>query len=513
MSRRTFGAGLVGMAALAGTDGARAEASPPSQGAIVIATIGEPGPLDPTIVTSDLVSIISQHIFETLYAFDGGWEVRPLLAAALPQEAAGGTEYTIPLRSGVRFHDGALMTAADVVASLARWLKLSPRGKQVAPYVATLQAQGTAAVKLTLHRPYAPLLAMLSMSNGAAVVMPAAMTQATGPLTAYVGTGPYRFVEHKPDQYIRLLRFENYVSPPGTPSGYAGARHAYIEELRFVPVPNPTTRVDGMLAGQYQFADSLPAEMLPRLKSRPSVVPVIVKPFGFPLFIFNTKMGAMTDVLLRRAAQAALSESDMLKAAFGDPVFYQLEGSIYAKGTPYYDESSVSVYNLDDPKRAGALLQQAKYNKQPIRIMTSQQYDFLYKMSLVAQQNLQDAGFTVDLQVLDWATLLQHRADPKAWDGLFTYHTFVPEPSLITILDPDYPCWWNTPEKQAALAAFNSEPDPAKRIADWRNLQALFFSQAPAIKVGDFYNLAARSERVQNYTVMPWPFFWNVRLG
>ncbi len=501
------------MAALAGADGARAQ-QPAGKGAIIVATIGEPGPLDPTVVTSDLVSIISQHIFETLYAFDGGWVERPLLAAAMPKVEAGGTEYTIPLRTGVRFHDGAMMVAGDVVASLQRWLALSPRGKQVAPYVASLAAAGEHAVKMSLHKPYAPLLAMLSMSNGAAAIMPAAVAKAAkGPLDSYIGTGPYRFLEHKPDQYIRLQRFTDYVSPPGPASGYAGARHAYIEEVRFVPVPNPTTRVDGMLAGQYHFADSLPAEMLPRLKSKASVVPVIVKPFGFPLFIFNTKMGAMTDVLLRQAAQAALSEADMLKAAFGDASFYEVEGSIYAKGTPFYDEASVTAYNLADPKRAAALLAQAKYAKQPIRIMTSQQYDFLYKMSLVAQQNMQDAGFNVDLQVLDWATLLQHRADPKAWDGLFTYHTFVPEPSLITIMDPSYPCWWNTPEKDAALAAFNSEPDPAKRIGDWRKLQGLFYSQAPAIKVGEFYNLAARAAAVKDYTVTPWPFFWNVRLG
>jgi peptide/nickel transport system substrate-binding protein len=173
----------------------------------------------------------------------------------------------------------------------------------------------------------------------------------------------------------------------------------------------------------------------------------------------------------------------------------------------------VTAYNLNDAARAGKLLKQAAYARQPIRIMTSQQYDFLYKMSLVAQQNLQDAGFEVDLQVLDWATLLQRRGDEKAWDAFFTYHTFVPEPSLITILNPAYPGWWDTPEKHAMMDAFNGETNPARRIEDWKKLQGLFFQQAPAIKVGEFYNLAARSARVTGYTTTPWPFFWNVRLG
>ena len=511
ISRRTFGAGLAGMAALTAAGGAR-QARAASE-AIVIATIGEPGPLDPTIVTSDLVSIITQHVFETLYTFDGGWQVRPLLASGMPQISSDAMLYTIKLRSGVRFHDGSAMTADDAVASLQRWLNLSPRGKQVAPYVEQVSAVGALSLSIKLHSPYAPLLALLSMNNGAAVVIPKAMTQSANALTTYVGTGPYRFAEYKPDQYIRLTRFDAYTSPAGKPDGYAGERHAYIEELRFVPVPNPSTRVDGILSGEYQFADSLPAEMLPRLRGKPAVAPITVKPFGFPLMIFNSKAGPLANPVLRQAAQAALSDSDMLAAAFGDPSFFAVEGSIYAKGTPFYDEASVTAYNLNDAARAGKLLKQAAYARQPIRIMTSQQYDFLYKMSLVAQQNLQDAGFEVDLQVLDWATLLQRRGDEKAWDAFFTYHTFVPEPSLITILNPAYPGWWDTPEKHAMMDAFNGETNPARRIEDWKKLQGLFFQQAPAIKVGEFYNLAARSARVTGYTTTPWPFFWNVRLG
>ncbi len=511
ISRRAFGIGLAGAAALAATE--RVWAQTPSGGVISIATIGEPGPLDPTVATSDLVSIISQHIFETLYCFDGSWQVRPLLAEAMPTMSPDAKSYAIKLRSGVHFHDGTPMTSEDVVVSLQRWLKLSPRGKQAATAVTGVAADGPLGIAITLSRPYAPLLALLAMNNGAAAILPKAVASTTAPMGDPVGTGPYRFVEHKPDQYIRLLRFDGYASPPGTPNGYAGERKAVVGEIRFVPVPNPTTRVDGMLSGQYLFADSLPAEMLPRLKGQPAVEPITVKPFGFPLMIFNEHAGPMQDPLVRRAAQAALSCSDMLAAGFGDPAFFDAQGSIYSKGTPYYDEGSVTAYNLNDPAKAGDLLKQAGYAKQPIRIMTSQQYDFLYKMSLVAQQNLQDAGFEVDLQVLDWATLLSRRGDEKSWDAFFTYHTFVPEPSLITVLNPSYSGWWDTPAKHAALDAFNGETDPAKRVADWKAIQALFYAEAPSIKVGDFYNLAARATRVTNYTTVPWPFFWNVGLS
>ncbi len=511
ISRRAFGVGLAGTAVLAAAS--RAWAQAPSGSVLSVATIGEPGPLDPTVATSDLVSIITQHVFETLYCFDGGWQVRPLLADGMPTVSPDAKTYAVKLRPGVRFHDGSPMTSDDAVASLQRWLKLSSRGKQAAPSVAGITADGPLGLTISLNRPYAPLLALLAMNNGAAVIVPKAVATSADAMGDPVGTGPYRFVEHKPDQYIRLARFEGYASPPGKPDGYAGERKALVGEIRFVPVPNPTTRVDGMLSGQYVFADSLPSEMLPRLKGQAGIDPVTVKPFGFPLMIFNEHAGPMKDPLVRRAAQAALSCSDMLAASFGDPAFFDAQGSIYPKGTPYYDEASVTAYNLNDPAKAGDLLKQAGYKKQPIRIMTSQQYDFLYKMSLVAQQNLQDAGFEVDLQVLDWATLLSRRGDEKSWDAFFTYHTFVPEPSLITVLNPSYPGWWDTPAKHAALDAFNGETDPAKRIQDWKAIQGLFYSEAPSIKVGDFYNLAARSKRVTNYTTVPWPFFWNVGLS
>ena len=484
-----------------------------TKSAIDIATIGEPGPLDPVTVTSDLVSIITQHVFETLYAFDGKWEPAPLLAAALPTVSDGATLYTIPLRTGVKFHDGTGMAADDVVASLQRWLKASPRGKLAAPVVEAVAAKDDHTVTIKLKQPFAPLMPLLAMNNGAAAIMPKALAATTDTLKTYVGTGPYKIVEQKPDQYIRMARFDGYASPAGTPSGYAGARKAEIEELRFVPVPNATTRVDGMLAGQYQFADSLPTELAPKFKGQAAAQPIMVKPFGFALVIFNQKTGPMANPLVRQAAQAALAPEDMLLAAFGDPAFFQVEGSIYPKGTPFYDETSVKGYNQHDATKAAALLKQAGYKGEPIKILTSPQYDFLYKMSLVAQQNLQEAGFTVDLQVLDWATLLSKRSDPGAWDAFFTYHTFVPEPTLITIMNPAYPGWWDTPEKKAALDAFNIETDPSKRLGDWKAIQGLFYAQVPAIKIGEFYSLSAQSQKLTGYTPMPWPFFWNVKVS
>ena len=103
-----------------------------SASSITVATVGDPGSLDPMPFTADLVSEIGQHIHETLYIFDPSLHFFPVLAAALPDTSADGKRYTIALRTNARFHDGTTMGADDVVASLQRWMRLSPRGRRAA---------------------------------------------------------------------------------------------------------------------------------------------------------------------------------------------------------------------------------------------------------------------------------------------------------------------------------------------------------------------------------------------
>ena len=170
---------------------------------------------------------------------------------------------------------------------------------------------------MTLKRPYAPMLALLAYPNGAAAIMPKRLATAPDPLKEFVGTGPYKLIEYKPDQYIRLAKVPDYVSPPGPANGYAGRRQALIDELRFVPVPNPVTRVDGLLSGQYHFADLLTPEAYARLAGQANVKQGLVNSPNACNMIFNTKAGVLSDARLRRAVRYAIVPSDMLAAAFG----------------------------------------------------------------------------------------------------------------------------------------------------------------------------------------------------
>lgn len=503
----------ITIAALAGASMlAAAAAFAQERGGVVnVATIGELTTLDPMTATGDLLGMVTQHFFETLYTFDKNWNVTPLLAEALPEVSADGRVHTIKLRQGITFHDGSAMTSEDVVASLKRWLSVASRGKLVAANLENLEAVDDHTIKLTLKQPFAPLAVLLAFNNSAAVVLPSEKIAET--LSEYVGTGPYMIKERKPDQYLQLVRFDGYKPHEGEPDGFGGARKQYLDEIRFVPVPDANTRVEGAIAGQYDYADLLPAEAFDRLNGQAKTEPLVLKSFGWPMFIMNNKEGMMTKPGMRKAVQASLNAEDMLAAAFGKSEFYTLDGALYPEGYQWRTDAGLDAYNMGDPDKAKALAGEAGYDGKPIRILTSRQYEFHYKMAQVAAEYLKAAGFAVQLDVVDWATLVQRRAEPALWDIFITHSPFLPDPALIAPLPASYPGWWASEEKEKLLVSLNTEMDPQKRIAIWSDLQKLIYDEAPFYKVGDFSALSAKSPRLQGFTPSAWPYFWNAHIS
>lgn len=477
-----------------------------------LAMVGEPQSLDPMASSADLVGTIMQHVYEPLYTFDEKWALQPMLAAAMPEIADGGKKYTIKLREGVKLHNGRDMNADDVVASLKRWMEMTPRGKAIAKGLAGIEAKGAATVEISLNAPNPALVAHLALPSGFAGIM--AKESIANPLTEFVGTGPYKFKERKPDQFVVLVKHEGYAARSEAASGYAGKREARIPELRFIPVPNANTRVEGTIAGQYQFADQLPVESFKKVSGAAGVKAELTMPYGFPYIPLNTRQGPFADVKLRQAFQMALSDTEMLMAAFGDPKFFAAAAEHFPKGSPFYSDAGASAYDKADAAGAKKLLAEAKYDGAPIRILNSKQYDFHHRIALVLAENLKAAGFQTQLDVVDWATLVQRRSDPGVWDVYITHSPFLPEPMLSPPqLGDDAPGWWKTPAKEAALAAFNREADPVKRAALWAKVQQVVYDEAPYVRVGNFASLAGLSAKLKGYKPMPWPAFWNTELG
>ncbi len=479
-----------------------------------LAMVGEPPTLDPMGSTADIVGTIMQHVYETLYTFDADWHIKPMLASDMPKVSADGLTVTIPLRAKVKFHNGQDMDSADVVASLKRWMELASRGKSVAKETVSLEASGANAIVWKFKTPYGPLLSQLAMPSGMAAIMDKDSLAPT--LTAFVGTGPYQFKDRKPDQFILLSKFPSYSARTEAASGYAGKRDAVIDELRFIPVPNANTRVEGALSGQFQYADALPAESISRLEKAgaATVVPVVAQSSGFPYIAFNTQEGVMSDKRLRQAVQMAMGDGELLAAALGDNRFFKVEANHFPQGSPFYSVAGKELYNRGDAKAAKALADKAGYNGQPIRILNSRQYEFHHNLALMLAEQLRQAGFKVELDVVDWATLVQRRGDPKLMDMYITHSPVLPEPMLSPPqLGDGAPGRWDTPAKQEVLKAFNAEMNPAQRGKLWGKVQAVVYDEVPYIQVGKFSSLAARSPKMQNFYPMTWPAFWNAKVN
>jgi peptide/nickel transport system substrate-binding protein len=480
-----------------------------------VATIGEPPMLDPMATTVASTGAIAQHIFETLYTVDENWAIVPMLATSLPEVSADSLVMRIPLREGIKFHDGSTLVADDVVASLERWLVTATRGRGTAPFVESIEATDDHTVTITLNRVYSPLLSFLAMNTATASIMPKEIAQTEGALTQYVGTGPFSFLEWRPDRYIRLARFEDYQPRSEPASAYGGAREAKVAEIQFIPVPDANTRLAGLIGGEYDYAESLNTESISRLRTSGTAIGDVVEPFAYPVIVFNAAQGAAVDPTTRLAMQAALDLEAMLLAGLGEPEFFKLEGSWYPEGSPFYSDAGTDLYDVNDPERARELLAESSYAGEPIRILTSQQFDFLYRMSIVAADNLRDAGFNVDLQVLEWATLISRRGDPAAWEAYWSYGNFYPEPTAYSFIVGPGAGGWTTDEKIAILDGMNSAEDLDERAAWWGQMQELLYTDAPVIRIGEMYGLAGRSNRVlvgEGHRTLPIPYYWNVAL-
>ena len=145
----------------------------------------------------------------------------------------------------------------------------------------------------------------MSMNNAAAVIYPQENIQGDD-LAAPIGTGPYKVGEYKADQYLQLVRYDGYSSSDAPIDGASGSRAGYLDEINFIPVGDGSTRLEGLLSGQFDFAESIAAESYARLESSSNAEPVLLAPYGWPMWVINHKKGIMTNLNVRKALQAAL---------------------------------------------------------------------------------------------------------------------------------------------------------------------------------------------------------------
>jgi peptide/nickel transport system substrate-binding protein len=469
-------------------------------GRLRVATTGQPATLDGHFVAQRTIGLIDWNMFEALFTFDAEYNTVPMLAEGIEVSEDGLTN-KITLRQGVPFHNGEEMRAADVVASFNRWAPVASLGLAISQFLEEVVEVDPYAVEFRLTSPLVALPSLLARQQSGLSIHPKAIMEAAAsePMTPeqYIGTAPYKFVEFQPDRFTLLNRFDDYVGVDSEPSGYAGRKAAYLDEIEFIPVPEEAARVAGLQAGEYNYLEEIIPDQIEVLQDYPGVTIEILPPRSYGVIIMNTAGGMFTDQALRQAVQAAIGVEASGQATHGEG-YFELGPGIMLPQTMWSSDVSAELYNQNNPEKAGQLLAEAAYDGTPIRLLCTEEDLGDYNAAVVAQQQLEQAGFTVELEVTDEATLEENLEDDERWDITTNAIVFRPDPVLIDrFVSCNQDGKWCSEEKQAVIEQLQTESDFEARFAALEELQRLFYEQAPMVKLVNNYGVAALTSNVQ----------------
>ncbi len=473
---------------------------PQRGGRLRVATTGQPAGLDMHLTGQRTITLIGWNMFEALFTFDAEYATVPMLAEGF-EVSPDGLTTTIKLRQGVPFHNGDEMVAADVIASFQRWAPVSSLGLAITPFLKEVVEVDPTTVEFRLSSPLVALPSMLARQSQGLSIHPKSVLDAAGsnplPDAGYIGTGPYQFVERQADRFTLLRRFDNYEALETEPGGYAGRKAAYLDEIEFVPVPDEAARVAGLQSGEYHYLEEIIPDQIATLEGNSDVTIEILPPRSYGVLIMNTAAGIMSDQKIRQAVLAAIAVEPTAQASHGEG-YFELGPGIMMPQTVWKSDVSAELYNQGNPEKARQLLQEAGYNGTPARLLATQEDLGDYNAAVVCQQQLQEAGFTVELEVTDEATLDENLESDDRWDMTTNAYVFRPDPILIPAFAS---CaedgQWCSDPKVAVSQRLQTETDFEARFAALEELQRLWYEEAPAVKLANNYGVAALSSRVQ----------------
>jgi peptide/nickel transport system substrate-binding protein len=507
LSRRSLlqGASALGLGIPAATSirsaAAQDSETPVEGGTLRVALAGEPPTLDIHQTTAGIVSLINWVMCEPLFTYDDGFQIIPMLAES-HEVSDDGTVHTLRLRQGVLFHNGEEMKAPDVIASIERWGSLSGHGGALLDATESVEQIDDYTIEYRMSRPYGTFVAALAENYQGCAIYPKSLIDETGDeplLTTFIGTGPYRFAEWLPDQFIRFERFDDYSALPGEPIGHGGHKYRYLDEILFIPAPDEASRVAGLQAGDYHYLSTVSNDQFETLSNDPALVVERLPPSDIDVIVLNWRSPLMENLQIREAFQAAISSEPILQAAHGEG-FYRLDPGVMLQETAWSSTVGEERYNQADPERARQLLEEAGYDGTPLRFMSTQEYQYLYNIGLVAVQQLEQAGFTVEFETYDWATVVERRGNPDLWDAFPTSYPFSSDPTQLSLLQLcEWPGWWCSEDTSEHFDDLRSNPDFGARYASWEAIQSNFYTEIPMIKVGDFGTIAAMSNQVGGF--------------
>lgn len=482
--------------------------------------------LDPLRTTAYITRNHGYMIFDTLLATDAKGKITPQMADWSVSDDK--LTYTFRLRDGLKWHDGGAVTAEDCVASLQRWQKIDAVGQLLAEATASLEATDPRTITLKLKSPVGFVLEAIGKpSSYVPFMMPKriADTPPNQPIKEMVGSGPFRFVqsEFKPGLKVVYDKNKDYVSRPEPSSSVAGGKHVKVDRIEWVTMPDPQTSVSALLAGEVDYVESVPVDLLPLIENNRAIT---IDPLDLGYQIigrFNHLYPPFNDVRIRRAAMMALSQKSVMEALIGNPKYYRLCGAMYGCGTTLEtNEGAGELLTGGNIEKAKQMLKEAGYDGTPVVILHPSDLVLLRAPGIVAADALKRAGFNVDLQSMDWQTVVGRYASKEppnkgGWNALFT---------LLGVPDMENPLvnnslsgkgingapsgWPDDAKVEEMRAAYARTSDPAeqKRIAT--DIQRRAYEQVMYVPLGQFFRLTAWNDSIKGVIQAPVTLFWNI---
>ena len=335
---------------------------------------------------------------------DKASDIKPGLATGWHVDPDNHKRWLFDLREGVKWHDGCDFTAQDVVWNFGRLMdNKAPQfdtfqfalTRGYLTSVAGVTAIGDHQIAVETKAPDSLLPYELSYVPMISRCRAEALHD---DYTAYAmqpsGTGPYRFDKLVPHERLELVPNTGYWDKDRIPKQ---------DRLVLLPMPEANTRVAALLSGQVNFMEAPPPDAVARLKSAGMQIFTNIYPHVWA-YQLNFVTSPFKDLRVRRAANLAINRSDMKELLGGlmEPAY-----STIPPTTPYYGNPVKYEY---DPKRAHALLQEAGCLPCDITFVISTSGSGQMQplpMNELVKAELEEVGFRVKLDVMDWNALGQ----------------------------------------------------------------------------------------------------------
>lgn len=484
--------------------------------------------LDPIVTTAHITRNFGYMIYDTLLSMNAKYEPKPQMADFAVSDDK--LTYTFTLRDGLTWHDGAPVTAEDCVASLKRWAARDAGGQMLMDSVESLAATDPKTVTLKLSKPFPFVLELIAKPASVVPFMMPKRLAETPPTEAVkdqTGSGPFRFVkeEYRAGDRVVFEKFADYKPRPEPADWMSGGKAVKVDRVEWINMPDAQTAVNALVTGEIDYLEQPPIDLLPLLQAQPDDVTIdVYNELG------NQTMGRMNflhppfdDLRIRKAALYALNQESVLQAMIGDPTYFQTCPSVYGCGTPLSNDAGDGAATIakGNAEKAKALLKEAGYDGKPIVVMHPTDTVMTTHQPVVATELLRAVGFKVDLQPMDWQTLVARRASQKpiaegGWNMFFT-NWVIPEvwnPVVNPMINgrgkKGFFGWPEDAELEKLRASFAQADSEEKRKEIARAIQVRAYDQVIYVPLGQFRFPAAWRTSVTGVLKAPIPVFWNV---